>query len=168
LTLHPEDERLIEAVAEANPRTVVAIMAGSAVITEAWRDKVAAIIMLSYPGQEGGHAFADVLLGRVNPSGKLPFVVPRGAGDLPFFDMDATSITYDLWHPHRKLERDGPTPEYPFGFGLGYTRPGPSASPCRPARSRTTRPAAGPSSRASTRSWWAGTRSTRRRWARAW
>lgn len=49
--------------------------------------------MLWYPGQEGGHAFAGVLLGHVNPSGKLPFVVPRCAEDLPFFDKDATKLT---------------------------------------------------------------------------
>jgi beta-glucosidase len=121
LTLHPEDEQLIPAVAGANPRTVVAIMAGSAVTTEAWRDQVAGILMLGYPGQEGGHAFADVLLGHVNPSGRLPFVVPRSADDLPFFDKDATAVTYDLWHGYRKLERDGAEPAFPFGFGLSYT-----------------------------------------------
>ena len=121
LTLHPEDEQLILAVAGANPRTVVAIMAGSAVITESWRDKVAAILLLGYPGQEGGHAFADVLLGHVSPSGKLPFTMPRRADDLPFFDKDATKITYDLWHGYRKLERDNATPAFPFGFGLSYT-----------------------------------------------
>jgi beta-glucosidase len=121
LTLLPEDEALIQAVADANPRTVVAIMAGSAVITEAWSDKAAAILMLWYPGQEGGHAFADVLLGHVNPSGKLPFTVPKRPEDLPFFDKDATAITYDLWHGYRKLERDGNEPAFPFGFGLSYT-----------------------------------------------
>jgi beta-glucosidase len=121
LTLHAEDEALIQAVAEGNPRTVVAIMSGGAVITEAWRGKVAAILMLGYPGQEGGHAFADVLLGHVNPSGKLPFVLPRSADDLPYFDKDATEITYDLWHGYRKLERDGIEPAFPFGFGLSYT-----------------------------------------------
>jgi beta-glucosidase len=121
LTLHREDEQLISAVAEANPRTVVAIMAGSAVITEAWRDKVAAILLLGYPGQEGGHAFADILLGHANPSGKLPYVVPKRAEDLPFFDKDATQITYDLWHGYRKFDRDQVALAFPFGFGLSYT-----------------------------------------------
>jgi beta-glucosidase len=119
--LHPEDEALIQAVAAENPRTVVAVMSGSTVIMEAWRDKVPAILMLGYPGQEGGHAFADVLLGQVNPSGKLPNVIPRRADDLPYFDKDATRITYDLWHGYRKLDRDGTEPAYPFGFGLSYT-----------------------------------------------
>lgn len=121
LTLHPADEALIGTVVAANPRTIVAIMAGSAVITEAWRTKVAAILMLWYPGMEGGNAFADVLLGRVNPSGKLSCTFPRRAEDLPFFDKDATTITYDLWHGYRKMERDGATPAFPFGFGLSYT-----------------------------------------------
>jgi len=121
LTLSAADEKLIQAVAAANPRTIVAIMSGSAAIAEAWRDKVAGILMLWYPGMEGGHAFADVLLGRVNPSGKLPCTFPHRAEDLPFFDKDATKITYDLWHGYRKLERDGNKPAYPFGFGLSYT-----------------------------------------------
>ena len=92
-----------------------------AVVTEAWREQVPAILMLWYPGQEGGHAFADVLLGQVNPSGKLPLTFPRRAKDLPFYDQDATAITYDLWHGYRKLERDGAPPAFPFGFGLSYT-----------------------------------------------
>jgi beta-glucosidase len=97
-------------------------MSGSSVLMEAWRASVPAILMLWYPGMEGGHALADILLGRVNPSGKLPFVIPRRAEDLPFFDKDATEIEYDLWHGYRKLERDGNTPAFPFGFGLSYTR----------------------------------------------
>ena len=82
-------------------------MAGSAVIMEAWRQTVPAILMLWYPGQEGGHALADILLGKVNPSGRLPCTFPASADHLPFFDRDATAITYDLWHGYRKLLRDG-------------------------------------------------------------
>jgi beta-glucosidase len=76
LSLHPREEALIQAVVAANPRTVVAIMAGSAVITEAWRKLVPAILMLWHPGMEGGHALAGVLSGEVNPSGKLPCTFP--------------------------------------------------------------------------------------------
>jgi beta-glucosidase len=121
LTLHPEDEALIQAVAAANPSTVVAMMGGSAIITENWRGQVPAILMLWYPGMEGGHAFADILLGKVNPSGKLPCVFAARAEDLPDYDMDARAITYDLWHGYRKLERDGAVPAFPFGYGLSYT-----------------------------------------------
>jgi beta-glucosidase len=122
LTLHPGDEALIQAIAAANPKTIVAIMAGSAVITEAWRDRVNAILMLWYPGMEGGHALADILLGKVNPSGRLPCVFPKRGSDLPYFDRDATAITYDLWHGYRLMDRDGAQPAFPFGFGLGYSR----------------------------------------------
>jgi len=122
LTLHPRDEALIAAVAAANPRTIVVLMIGSAVITEAWRNRVHGIVVLWYPGQEGGHALADVLLGKVNPGGRLPCTFPRRAEDLPHFDKEATKITYDLWHGYRKLARDGAKAAFPFGFGLSYTR----------------------------------------------
>jgi beta-glucosidase len=121
LTLSPDDEALIQAVASVNPQTIVAVMGGSAVIMETWREHVAAILMLWYPGMEGGHALADILLGRINPSGKLPFVIPQQVEDLPFFDKNATQIEYDLWHGYRKLERENHTPAFPFGFGLSYT-----------------------------------------------
>ncbi|MGH7995558.1 MAG: beta-glucosidase family protein [Opitutaceae bacterium] len=121
LTLHPRDEELIRIVAAANPRMLVAVMAGSAVITESWRDRAKAILMLWYPGMEGGHALADVVLGRANPGGRLPCTFPKRPEDLPFFDREAVKITYDLWHGYRKLARDGAEPAFPFGFGLSYT-----------------------------------------------
>ena len=121
LTLHPADEALIQTVAASNPRTVVAMMGGSAIITENWRRQVPAILMLWYPGMEGGYAFADILVGNVNPSGKLPCVFAARPEDLPYYDMNAKAITYDLWHGYRKLERDGSVPAFPFGFGLSYT-----------------------------------------------
>ncbi len=121
LTLHPRDERLIEAIAAVNSRTIVVLMIGSAVITEAWRERVNGILVLWYPGMEGGNALADVVLGRVNPGGRLPCTFPRRAEDLPFFDRDATTIAYDLWHGYRKLARDANSAAFPFGFGLSYT-----------------------------------------------
>jgi beta-glucosidase len=121
LALNPRDEALIQAICAANPRTIVAVMAGSAVIMEAWANRAQAILMLWYPGQEGGHAFADVITGKISPSGKLPCTFPTKAEDLPFFDRNATKIAYDLWHGYRKLERDGAAPAFPFGFGLAYT-----------------------------------------------
>jgi beta-glucosidase len=96
-------------------------MIGSAVITEAWRNRAKAIVVLWYPGMEGGHALADMLLGRVNPGGRLPCTFPKRASDLPAFDRDATHVTYDLWHGYRKLARDGHDAAFPFGFGLTYT-----------------------------------------------
>jgi beta-glucosidase len=122
LALSAADEALIRAVASANPRTIVCVMAGSAVIMESWRREVPALLVLWYPGMEGGHALADVLFGAVAPSGRLPFVSPTSEDQLPHFDRDATAITYDLWHGYRKLDRDGATPAFPFGFGLTYTQ----------------------------------------------
>jgi beta-glucosidase len=121
LELSVADEALIRTVAAANPRTIVAVMSGSAVVMEQWRMRVPAIVQLWYPGMEGGHALADVLLGRAAPGGRLPFAIPTDASHLPSFDPDATAVTYDLWHGQWKLDRDGNAPAFPFGFGLSYT-----------------------------------------------
>ncbi len=121
LRLDPRDEELILAVAAANPRTVVVIVAGSAVMIERWSDDVPAVVQSWYAGMEGGHALADVLLGQAEPTGRLPFSVPTDAGHLPPFDRDATAVTYDAWHGYWRLARDGHRAAYPFGFGLSYT-----------------------------------------------
>jgi beta-glucosidase len=121
LTLHAGDERLIAAVAEANPRTTVVLVGGSAIIVEAWREKVPAIVHAWYAGMEGGRALADVLTGAVEPGGRLPVAVPTDAAHLPFFDAEARTIVYDSWWGQRKLDRDGHAAAFPFGFGLGYT-----------------------------------------------
>ena len=122
LRLHEADERLILAVAGANPRTVVAVVAGSAVIMSAWASQVPAIVQSWYAGMEGGHALADVLLGHRNAEGRLPFTVPVSREHLPHFERETESITYDRWHGWWKFERDGVAPQFPFGFGLSYTR----------------------------------------------
>lgn len=121
LTLHPGDERLISAIAAANPRTTVVLIGGSAIIVEAWRQKVPAIVHAWYPGMEGGRALADVLTGTVEPGGRLPVAVPTDAAHLPFFDAEARTIVYDASWGQRKLDQDGHAAAFPFGFGLGYT-----------------------------------------------
>ena len=121
LRLHAADEALIRAVAAANPRTVVVVMAGAAVVMEDWRHEVPAVLFAFYPGMEGGAALADVLLGAAEPGGRLPFAIPRREQDLPPFDKDATTVTYDRWHGQRRLDRDGIPAAYPLGFGLSYT-----------------------------------------------
>lgn len=122
LTLRDEDEELILAVARANPRTVVALECGSAVIMERWRREVPAILMLWYPGMEGGRALADIVLGDASPSGRLPFAVPTDAAHLPSFDPDAKSATYGPLHGQRLLDHLGVPAAFPFGHGLGYGR----------------------------------------------
>jgi beta-glucosidase len=121
LRLHPADEGVILAAAAANPRTVVSIVAAGAVLTEQWRAQVPAVLLMWYAGMEGGHALADVLSGRHNPSGRLPFSIPTSEDHLPFFDRDATSITYDRHHGQRLLDRLGVPAAFPHGFGLSYT-----------------------------------------------
>jgi beta-glucosidase len=121
LHLHDHDVALIRAVAAANPRTVVAVVAGSAVVISDWDDAVPAVVQSWYSGMEGGHGLADVLLGRVDASGRLPFSIPVDESDLPAFAPDSTSFTYDSWHGYWHLNRHGTVPAYPFGFGLSYT-----------------------------------------------
>ncbi len=121
LRLLPADVELIHRVAAANPRTVVVVQAGSAVITTEWADEVASIAHAWYGGAEAGPGLADVLVGAVNPSARLPFTVPVDEADLPAFDIDATTFTYDRWHGWWRALRRGITPAHPFGFGLSYT-----------------------------------------------
>ena len=121
LRLRPEDEELIRAVAAVNPRTVVCLVAGSAVLIDGWDRQVPAVVQSWYAGMEGGHALADLLLGAAEPAGRLPFSVPTDAEHLPHFDRDATAVVYDEWHGYWKLAADGHPPAYPFGFGLSYT-----------------------------------------------
>jgi beta-glucosidase len=121
LSLRPVDEQIIAAVAAANPRTVVALVAAGAVLTESWRSAVPAVVVMWYAGMEGGHALADVLTGAHNPSGRLPFSIPTSADHLPPFERDATAVTYDRFHGQRLLDRLGVPAAYPHGFGLSYT-----------------------------------------------
>ncbi len=120
LELPAGQEALILAIAAANPRTVVVLMVGGAILCESWRQRVPGLLLLWYPGQRGGEALADVLLGRVSPSGRMPFAVPSDPGHLPPFDPRARRITYDLWHGYRRLARLGQPAAFPFGFGLSY------------------------------------------------
>jgi beta-glucosidase len=121
LHLLPADVELIRCVAAANPCTVVVVQAGSAVITSEWIDQVPAVAQAWYGGAEAGAGLGDVLVGRVNPSARLPFTVPVEEADLATFDRDATSFTYDRWHGWWRAEREGIAPAHPFGFGLSYT-----------------------------------------------
>ncbi len=121
LALRSVDEELIAAVAAANPRTVVAVVAAGAVLMERWREQGPALLLMWYAGMEGGHALADVLTGAEGPAGRLPFALPTSAEYLPAFDRDATAITYDRWHGQRLLDRLGVEAAYPHGFGLAYT-----------------------------------------------
>jgi beta-glucosidase len=122
LRLSDVDVELIHAVAKVQPRTIVVIVAGSAVVMSEWINEVPAVLMSWYSGINGGRALASILSGAVNPSGRLPFVIPKDESHLPFFDRNAKKITYDYWHGQWKLDRDGNEAMYPFGFGCSYTQ----------------------------------------------
>ncbi|HUQ05952.1 MAG TPA: glycoside hydrolase family 3 N-terminal domain-containing protein [Kofleriaceae bacterium] len=121
LTIAADEAALVTAVAALNDRVIVVLEGGSAFVTAGWDGDADALVHAFYPGSEGGHALADILLGDAAPSGRLPFTMPVAEADLPVWDNISLSVTYDLFHGYRKLARDGKTARYPFGFGLTYT-----------------------------------------------
>ncbi|MEJ5311217.1 MAG: glycoside hydrolase family 3 C-terminal domain-containing protein [Anaerolineae bacterium] len=121
LSLKPEQQALIQAVAGINPNTVVCLVCGSMMMIDAWAENIPAILYSWYAGMEGGTALARLLFGDVNPSGKLPFSIPTSVEHLPYFSSTDPTITYDLYHGYTLLDKKGLKPAYPFGFGLSYT-----------------------------------------------
>ena len=121
LELRPTDVDLIRAVVAANPRTVVVLVGGSAILVDAWARQVPALVMAWYGGMEGGRALADVLTGEAEPGGRLPFVVPTSVGHLPPFDSSAQQVVYDDKWGQRLLDASGNAAAFPFGYGLSYT-----------------------------------------------
>ncbi|EXJ74860.1 uncharacterized protein A1O5_01556 [Cladophialophora psammophila CBS 110553] len=121
LRLHVDDIQMISAVTQTNPRTIVAIVCGGAVIMEEWKDQVPALLVSWYAGCQGGHGLLDILTGRVPASGRLPFSIPKDESHLPYFDADATEIKYDRWFGQALLDKLGVRAAYPLGFGLSYT-----------------------------------------------
>ena len=124
-----QQNELVSRVAAANPNTVVLLQTGSPV-TLPWLGEVAAALQLWYPGQECGNAAADVLLGNVNPSGKLPQTFPAQLSDSPVMDGDTATypgengqVVYreGIFVGYRHFEHQGIKPLFPFGFGLSYT-----------------------------------------------
>jgi beta-glucosidase len=120
LALSPAHVALIEQVAAANPRTIVVLEGGSAILTSPWLPSVEATLMAWYPGQEGGTALAELLAGDVAPSGRLPISFPAAEADLPPFDHTSLEVEYGALHGYRWLDARGTTPAFPFGFGLSY------------------------------------------------
>lgn len=121
LTLKDEDIGMIETVASVREDAVVALIGGGMLIPGEWRNHVAAIMLLYYPGMEGGNAFAEVLFGKKNPGGKLPFVIPERIQDMPQVDWDALECRYEYYHGYTWLFKHDRKPLYPFGYGLSYT-----------------------------------------------
>ena len=128
-------DALVEAVAKANPNTVVVLETGSPVLMP-WINKVKGVVEAWYPGQDEGDAIASVLFGDVNPSGKLPQTFPASAADLPLLSTatqyPGVMVAGDTLGPHvtyseglevgyRWYDAHGITPLFPFGHGLSYT-----------------------------------------------
>ncbi|MDD2772481.1 MAG: glycoside hydrolase family 3 C-terminal domain-containing protein [Elusimicrobiales bacterium] len=126
LELPNGQEELLNEVLKANKNTVVVLQAGSPLLMSRWADKVKAIAFAWYPGQEGGHAIADVLLGRVNPSGKLPVTFPKRIEDTPSFGNfpgtdNVVNYAEGIFVGYRHYDSKKVEPQYPFGYGLSYT-----------------------------------------------
>ncbi|MGE5926064.1 MAG: glycoside hydrolase family 3 N-terminal domain-containing protein [Gemmatimonadota bacterium] len=115
LALPGRQEELIRSVAETGTPTVVVLVGGSAVTMSRWIDRVGAVLMAWYPGEEGGNAIADVLLGDAPPGGRLPVTFPLAEGQLPLSYFHAPTGRGD-WY----VDLTG-DPAFPFGFGLSYT-----------------------------------------------
>jgi beta-glucosidase len=151
LDLSPDQNKLIEAVAAANPKTIVVLETGSPA-TMPWIDKVAGVVEAWYPGIRGAEALANILTGSVNPTGKLAVTFPKSDPDLPhpklalpppesrpdfahmIFDesnvmsvlfkaLPAFEINYDegLKVGYKWYEAEQKPVLFPFGFGLSYT-----------------------------------------------
>nr|WP_244250560.1 glycoside hydrolase family 3 C-terminal domain-containing protein [Rathayibacter festucae] len=124
LDLPGQQDALVRAVAAVNPRTVVVVNAGAPVLLP-WRDEVGAVLVGYFGGQEMGDAVADVLLGRVEPGGRLPTTWPVAIEDVPVLSTLPTDgeLHYDegIHIGYRAWLRSEVEPAYVFGHGLGYT-----------------------------------------------
>lgn len=125
MALPAGQDELIEKVAQANPNTVVVLQVGSPVSVERWLGTVRGVVQAWFPGQEGGLALADILLGKVNPSGKTPVTWPKRWEDSSAFGRypgDETTVRYDegLYVGYRHFDKRMIEPRFPFGFGLSY------------------------------------------------
>ncbi len=116
LALAPQQIKLIKELKACGLPVVVVVVGGSAITMTDWQDDAAAILYNWYSGEAGGLALANILSGKVNPSGKLPFTIPQHEGQLP--------LSY--WHEATGRGDDYITgsgePLYPFGCGLSYTK----------------------------------------------
>jgi beta-glucosidase len=131
LSLPENQDALIAAVAAANPRTVVVLESGVPNLMP-WLDKVGAVVEAWYPGGRGGEAIANVLTGKVAPSGRLPITFPAALSQLPEpalpgADLPNETTPFDIRYAegsdvgYRWFARQGEKPLFPFGYGLSYS-----------------------------------------------
>jgi beta-glucosidase len=123
-----EQEQLIAAVQKANPKTIVVLQGGAATDMTAFEASSKAIVQAWYAGLEGGNALANILFGKVNPSGKLPMTFPKKLQDSPAHALGeypgrdgVVRYKEGLMVGYRYFDKQKVDPMYPFGFGLSYT-----------------------------------------------
>lgn len=128
-SLPAEQKRLINRVASSHGNVTVVVNAGGGVDFRGWSENVRSVLMAWYPGQEGGTALAEILTGKVSPSGKLPISIEKSWDDNPvrhsYYENAKQSrhVEYNegIFVGYRGYDRSGIAPEYPFGYGLSYS-----------------------------------------------
>lgn len=115
LSLQGNQEEMIRKAAATGKPVIVVLVGGSAITMQNWLDKINSVLHIWYPGEEGGHAVADVLFGDVNPAGRLPITFPIHESQLPLvYNHKPTGRGNDYYNLSGE-------PLFPFGFGLSYT-----------------------------------------------
>ncbi|MGA3134526.1 MAG: glycoside hydrolase family 3 C-terminal domain-containing protein [Terracidiphilus sp.] len=119
-------DELIQAVEQANPRTIVVLNTGDPVTMTKWIGQTPALLDMWYGGEEGGHALASILFGDANPSGKLPVSFPKKWEDSPAYGHypgENLKVDYaeGIYVGYRYFDTKNVEPLFPFGFGLSYT-----------------------------------------------
>jgi beta-glucosidase len=122
-------DELIRSVADKNRNTVVVLYSGGSVDMRNWLSRVPVLLHAWYPGQEGGDALAEILLGEINPSGKLPVTFERRPEDNPAFANypsrdGGQTVRYNegIFVGYRGYDRNSIEPLFPFGYGLSYSQ----------------------------------------------
>ena len=119
--LHDNEIKLINAVSSVNNNGIVVLIGGNTITVDEWEHNVKGILMAYYPGMEGGTALAEIIFGDVNPSGKLPFVIPRKQEHLPEIDWNAEVQVYKYYNGYKLLDKNEIEPYRSYGFGMSYT-----------------------------------------------
>ena len=121
------DEQTIRDVAAVNRHTIVILNNGTPISCKDWIDQVPGIIEAWYPGEEAGHALADIIFGKVNPSGKLPVTFGAKREDYPDYshfpgdENGQVNYAEGIYVGYRHFDKANIAPQFPFGYGLSYT-----------------------------------------------